>query len=183
MENIVITKSGILYSGKIFRFSEVNCFLKIIPKRINIIIADEEILIKRYSNYDKGRNLKELVEEDFFSGNGILIDNTYDSKKKELILYGVRDNYIKLFYKNKIKSIIPIQKLVANHLVKVNKHKDLKFKFKFQDKIYLGLIKNENLVENKIINEKYYEDISCFNEIKDEKEVFLEIKDNKILIS
>lgn len=183
MNNIVITENGVLYREKLFKLSEISDFLKIIPKKINIIISDEDILIKKYMNYDKLKGLDKLVEEDFFSGNGILIDNVYDNKKSELILYGIRDTGINIFYKNNIKSIIPIQKLVSDYLTKVNKIENSKFIFKFNSKVYFGLIENGALIEAKVLRRIDEGEEEDFRSMENIKEIFLEIKNKKILIS
>ena len=40
--------SFMAYNEKLFKFSETNEILKKVPKRVNIIIADEDLLIKVY---------------------------------------------------------------------------------------------------------------------------------------
>jgi len=184
MNNIVITERGYIYNERIFNLSEVNSFLEKTPKNINIIIADENILIKRYMNYEKDDiNLNKLIKDDFFSGNGLLLDNIYIKKNKELIIYGVRDNYIKLFYERNIKKIMPIQILVSKYLIKNYKYKNLKFIFKFYGKIYFGLIESGNLIDTKVFNEKDEKINEFLNDKNEVKIVNILIKNKKVIIS
>ena len=138
MDNIVITEKGMIYKERFFELYEYQDLLKIIPRKVNLIIADENILIKTYEDYENIKNIKSLIDEDFFSGNGILIDNIYNHKNKKLIIYGIRSNNINIFYENNINSIKPIQKIVADYLVKVNKFENIKFIFGFNEKTYLN---------------------------------------------
>lgn len=152
MNNIVITEGDFLYNERSFKFSEYDELLRIIPRKVSLIIADEKILIKTYEGYENIKNIKTLIDEDFFSGNGILIDHIYNLKNKRLIVYGIRNSNINIFYKNNINSIKPIQKIVADYLVKTNKVEKIKFIFEFNGKTYLNLIKDGNLVESKLVD-------------------------------
>ena len=177
MDNIVITEKGMIYKERFFELYEYQDLLKIIPRKVNLIIADENILIKTYENYENIKNIKSLIDEDFFSGNGILIDNIYNHKNKKLIIYGIRSNNVNIFYENNINSIKPIQKIVADYLVKVNKFENIKFIFGFNEKTYLNLIEDGKLVESKLVDK-------LDNEKKEDiKQVIIKISSKKIEIS
>lgn len=177
MNNIVITEKGMFYKERFFETYEYQELLKIVPKKVNLIIADENILIKTYEDYERIKDIKSLIDEDFFSGNGILIDNIYNPKNKKLIIYGVRSNNVNIFYENNINSIRPIQKIVADYLVKVNKVENMEFIFKFNEKTYFNLIEDGKLVESKLVDNS---DIEKNEEIK---KVIIKISSKKIEIS
>ena len=153
---------------------------------LSIIIYDEEVYIKKFILPKASKeSLNHLVKNELNYSLGMISNLLFDyiligekNKMQEVLVYYInserRENIKNIINSYRLRKIKIFQFLVYSAYKKSIKEKNTIFIFYYADKIYFIRILNNNIVDNKLVNEneknKVFKTISGFlNKFNEEK--------------
>lgn len=183
---IIIKKNSFIYNEEEYDFNKVDDILHLLKSNLKIIILEEDLYIKQFTNKIKKRKIYEFVDykinNDFPQNGDILYDYEFKKKNNIICIYSIRGakRIEKLSDTAKNIEIKPIQFVVKDLMMKFLKNDvftcEVLIKFNecyyyisFKDGLFFyGFVEKDiNFVFNKIINNNSLREIYVDNSIGD----------------